>query len=219
MTNKEVESTEVWKPILGFEKSFSVSNKGRVKRLSRVLYVSDCLTKNAYSYNISEKILNGSITKFGYHRINITEQGRSRLCFIHRMVAEAFIENSGNKPQVNHIDGNKLNNHANNLEWCTQLENMSHAVKTGLKTVSKSTIEALHKGSVERWNILTFKQKNVRRVINTETNEVFVSVAHASRAFNLKKDSLRNFLKAQERGYSKIKYKNHKSYPFKYEIL
>lgn len=108
---------EQWKSVVGYEEHFQVSNLGRV-----------------YS-NRTSKILKQTISKTGYYTIATKIGGRNgkSLCFkIHRLVAEAFILNLENKPFVNHKDGNKLNNCEENLEWCTQSENVIHAIQIGL---------------------------------------------------------------------------------------
>ena len=70
--------------------------------------------------------------KRNYGFVNITINGKNKPFYVHRLVAEAFIPNPENKPQVNHIDGNPRNNNAENLEWCTNKENITHAYDTGL---------------------------------------------------------------------------------------
>lgn len=73
------------------------------------------------------------IAQNGYLRIEIRDDKRNKLKLrIHRLVAEAFIPNPGNKPQVNHLNGDKSDNRVENLEWVTNSENMKHALKTGL---------------------------------------------------------------------------------------
>ena len=71
--------------------------------------------------------------KDGYPTIFLWRYKRKVRCRVNRLVAQAFIPNSQNKPEVNHIDGNKQNNRVSNLEWCTRTENERHAYKTGLK--------------------------------------------------------------------------------------
>lgn len=78
--------------------------------------------------------LKGEIDKDGYKRVLIYIDGKRKKFFVHRLVAQTFIPNPENKPQVNHKDGNKLNNHVNNLEWVTNKENINHAEKFGLRT-------------------------------------------------------------------------------------
>lgn len=79
---------------------------------------------------IPEKELVGKATnKKGYLRINLPKLGT---VLLHRLIAQLFIPNPENKPQINHIDGNKLNNAVSNLEWVTNQENKDHAVKMGL---------------------------------------------------------------------------------------
>lgn len=80
---------------------------------------------------LTNKVINGSDNN-GYVRLKLRKNGKAYYKFKHRIVAESFCNNPDNKPYVNHIDGNKYNNHPNNLEWVTAEENIHHAMKTGL---------------------------------------------------------------------------------------
>lgn len=102
---------EDWKPFVGYE----VSNYGRVK---------------TFKYQL--KILKPSLCN-GYLRVVLFKDGKRNHFLVHRLVAEAFIPNPDNKPQINHIDGNKFNNYVGNLEWTTAHENTQHSYDTGLQ--------------------------------------------------------------------------------------
>lgn len=75
--------------------------------------------------------------KAGYLQVGFHKGGNVKYFLVHRLVAQAFIPNPESKPQVNHIDGDKLNNHMSNLEWCTQSENQNHAYDTGLQVAQQ----------------------------------------------------------------------------------
>ena len=110
---------ENWKDISGFNGLYQVSDQGRIK-----------------SFIVSKK---GRVMKFDtvsrrYNYIGLRLGMIQKNYVVHRLVANAFIENPENKPQINHKDGNKLNNYVENLEWCSASENMKHACKTGLIT-------------------------------------------------------------------------------------
>lgn len=120
---------EIWKNIEGYCNFYQISNLGRVKSLSRVV---NSRIKNHTTRKVKEKILK-PILRTGYYSVNLyINETEKQFCPIHRLVAKAFIYNPKNLPQVNHIDGNKLNNNVNNLEWCTAKENIIHAHKMGL---------------------------------------------------------------------------------------
>lgn len=84
--------------------------------------------------------IKGYIDKYGYRRVLIYEKGKRKKYFVHRLVAEKYIPNLNNLPQVNHKDGNKLNNCVDNLEWVTPKENIRHAIKNGFRKSNNSTV-------------------------------------------------------------------------------
>lgn len=114
---------EIWKSIKGYEGIYEVSNYGRIKSLSRI-------TSN--NRRLKEKIINGGYYPNGYKLVCLRKNGINKNHLIHRLVAEAFILNPNNYSVVNHLDGNKKNNHVSNLEWCTQSDNLKHAIEIGM---------------------------------------------------------------------------------------
>lgn len=112
---------EIWKDIQGYEGLYQVSNLGRVKSLKR-------LSNDRGGYRtIEEKIKNTRSCRKDYQIINLSKNGTFKTYRLHRLVAETFIPNHNNYPQVNHIDGNKQNNCVSNLEWCNNSYNQKHA--------------------------------------------------------------------------------------------
>jgi len=115
---------EIWKPAYNSKKWF-VSNLGRIKNTN---------WKNTGKTRLVKQ---GTNLK-GYKTVNINENGKQFPEMVHKIVAEAFIDNPDNKPQVNHINGIKTDNRVDNLEWVTNSENQKHAYKNGLQKRYKS---------------------------------------------------------------------------------
>lgn len=120
-------NNEIWRDIKGYEGLYQISNKGRVKALERRIPFRSTSTRLEKEY-----IKKTTVSKIGYLVCGLWRNNKQDLRFIHRLVAEAFIENPDNKSEINHKDGNKLNNDISNLEWCTHKENVNHAFVTGL---------------------------------------------------------------------------------------
>ena len=123
---------EEWKYIKGYEGLYQVSNLGRVKSLKR--YVQN---HSGLQYLKEEQIRKPSERKDkrkkqGYLAVQLYKDNKSKNCYIHRLVAEAFVENPYNKKTVNHINGDKHDNRAINLEWSSYRENNIHAIEVGL---------------------------------------------------------------------------------------
>lgn len=157
---------EEWREIEGYGGLYSVSNMGRVRK------------------NITGRILKPRNLN-GYQRVALYGEpigSRPTDYFIHRLVAEAFIENPEGKPQINHIDEDKSNNIVSNLEWCTALENSNHGTRT--QRIAQANKKAI--------------------ILKQEYTEIiFNSVADCAEFFGIKGSSMSYVLKnkTQYRGF------------------
>jgi len=112
---------EEWRPIADYDGMYEVSNLGRVRR-----------TQDQYG-RLVHRFLRPDVSTHGYLRVCLSAHSSERRYSIHRLVASAFVPAEAKKPQINHIDGIKTNNHADNLEWCTCRENNIHGRRLGLQ--------------------------------------------------------------------------------------
>lgn len=112
---------EVWKPVVGYEGYFSVSNLGNIRGDERTVKGPHGTRK------VISRPKGQTILPTGYVRVVLYKDGSGNSQFVHRLVALAFIPNPESKPQVNHKNGTKGDNRSTNLEWCTSRENISHA--------------------------------------------------------------------------------------------
>ena len=127
---------EEWKPIEGYEGIYEISNYGRVKSL---------IGWNGHQYIKRERVLapytERNNKNYMRSRVKLIKNGEKKDAKVHRLVAKAFIPNPNNYKAVNHIDGNPLNNKVDNLEWCTQKENIIHAIENELTIRRINTID------------------------------------------------------------------------------
>lgn len=122
----------IWVDIKGYEGLYKISSTGEIKSVDR--YV-----KHGRHDNDNLKFIKGRILKqdenkkrFGYMQVNLWKNNKGKTFKVHRLVAEHFIPNPNNHPQVNHIDGDKTNNNISNLEWVTDKENKIHGWENNL---------------------------------------------------------------------------------------
>ena len=142
---------------------YQVSNLGRVKSLNRTSTHS-----KGYIAHYKEKILTPRSDKNGYVKVGLSKYGKTKLYYVHVLVAEAFINNPDNLPEVNHIDEDKTNNCVDNLEWCNHKYNSIHGTRAN--RISKA---------------MTNNKKVSKQVLCVETGIIYPSVHEASRQINL----------------------------------
>lgn len=152
---------EIWKDIEGYEGFYQVSNKGNVRSVDRYIECRGSLRMH------KGKVLKPYVNKYGYRQVILNGKNRPRLCRINRLVAQAFIPNPNNLPQVNHKDEIKTNDCVENLEWCTCLYNL--------------TYNDLHH---RRNNMNNKKSKQVMQIKDGKVIATYPSINEAARKLN-----------------------------------
>ena len=139
---------EQWYPVKGYESMYEVSDQGRVKSVKFG----------------KEKILKPGRNQQGYLLVNICKNGERKMYLVHRLVAQAFIPNTNNLPQVNHKDEDKENNKVENLEWCDSKYNINYGNRTQRQVykLSKPVLQYTKSGGLVReWKSATDVERNL----------------------------------------------------------
>ena len=137
-----------------------------------------------YSFYIDGSEIKKHVNKDGYPAVSLTVGGNSQSCTVHRLLANTFIPNPENKPQVNHRNGNKLDYRLTNLEWSTASENMQHAVEMGL-----------NKPFFER-----------KKVVDTSTGKEYPSIKEAAADLNINYSSCKKYLLGLVKNKTSLQY-------------
>lgn len=151
-----MEQLEIWKPVSGYEGLYEVSNTGKIRSIERMTVVGR---------RGSGRELRQYLTPYGYLEVSLSNKGKVSHKKVHRLVTDAFCEKLDGQDEVNHIDGDKQNNYASNLEWCTRRENTIHAYRNGLQT--------------------TTRRGHVRRVVCLNDGHEFSTAGEAARYYGL----------------------------------
>ncbi len=161
---------EIWKPIEGYEDYYEVSNLGRVRSLDREYYTPNPRNPSL----LMQKYVKGCILKpqgKKYLQVHLKVSGVRKAFDIHRLVAKAFIPNPDNLPEVNHIDENKHNNRADNLEWVSREGNVKHG--TGIQRMGNAHKKAVIQLDLDGNVIATYpSQREAAKALGIKTTGI-----------------------------------------------
>jgi hypothetical protein len=168
---------EIWKDIKGYEGYYQVSNLGNVKSIGRVVQRSN------FPLPIKERILKATVNKKGYLVVNLQRGGNAKVCTIHRLVAEAFLEKDDTRSFVDHINTDKSDNNASNLRWVTAQENSNNPM-TKEHQKQSSAANAKH-GGESKCSRSVFQFNLKRELIGK-----YPSTLEASKAIGVKREKI-----------------------------
>ena len=184
--------TEKWLPVAGYEGLYEISNLGRLKSLKKILKL-----KGNHTLIYEERIMKLKVSETRrYYQVKLYKEAVYKYWFIHRLVAFHFIENVQNKPQINHKNGIKTDNRVENLEWCTNQENITHSVVTGLKRITKVFGKTGDLSGVSK------------SVICTRTNKRWGSISLAAKDMGINQGTLSWNLRNQHKNKTTLVYEN-----------
>ena len=179
---------EIWKDIQNYEGLYQVSNLGRVKSLPKtwVGYKGGLCKHNGF-------VITPQSNRQGYKATYLSKNGIKQRFSIHRLVAYHFVENLNNYPIVNHLNGIKDDNKAENLQWCTSSQNNKHARNTGLNKTTDLMIRLL----IERHN---------KTVLNVQTGIFYDSAKEAAYTHGINHSTLIGKLSGARRNNTNLIY-------------
>lgn len=157
---------EIYKDVVGFEGMYLVSNLGNVKSFER-----NIIRKDGKPYHIKEEFMSQNNNGRGYLFTRLYVDGKGINKYIHRLVAEAFIPNPENLPEVNHKSENKYDNSVENLEWATHKDNCNYGTRTQRSAENHSkpiNQYDLHGNFIKSWNSAT----EIERVLNLSSSNI-----------------------------------------------
>lgn len=136
---------EQWRDIPDYEGRYQVSDRGRVRSLPRLVE-----RENWTPMQLSGRVLRPRLSHKGYLLVGLTKGSKTKNFSVHRLVASVFIENHGNKPEINHINGDKTDNRVANLDWVTSKENTRHSIQVlgNRRDLPKYAVRCLDTGRV-----------------------------------------------------------------------
>lgn len=156
---------EIWKAVVGYEGLYEVSNMGKVRSLDRTVK-----NKNGLAVKKGKMIKPAEINT-GYLKVNLWKENTGKCFLVHRLVAEAFVGNRANLPEVNHIDENKHNNCANNLEYCDRQYNANYGTQK-------------QRAAEKRRGVSVGEQPILQYTVDGELLNWFASAQKAAKAVN-----------------------------------
>lgn len=157
---------EIWKPIPNYNNFYEASNTGKIRSVDRIVK-----QRNNRKQLKKGKILSPSINRCGYLVQPLSRNNKLVSFTVHKLVAITFLEKPKYKCEINHKDGNKLNNNVDNLEWVTRSDNLRHAVKNNMITYHNGI---KHKNSVFNENEL----KSIRALLSVGSSPLKIAKSY-----------------------------------------